>query len=399
MPSVRARKDNGKLYFDFQYQGQRCREYTLLDDTRANRRLMQKMLDKIEADITLNTFDYSSYFPNSKRAAEFEAARLNSERTACSHLPSFAEWADTWFNENLVRWRSATRESNRGAIEKHLKPRFGERPISAVTKPEVLALRGELASLPGKCLGTTLTAKTINHIIGVLSMIMSEAAERYEIDDPCRSIKRLRQKRVDINPFSLDEVQLILSSVRADFCDYFTVRFFTGVRTGELHGLRWKHIDFSRRQILIRETFSKGRWEYTKTDGSQREVDMSWIVFDALEARYEVISPKPDDLVFPNANGEPLNVQNVTNRVWYPLLRYLDLEARRPYQCRHTAATLWLASNENPEWIARQLGHTTTEMLFKTYSRYVPNLTRRDGSAFEQVLKSRGFRTSEADHA
>lgn len=126
---------------------------------------------------------------------------------------------------------------------------------------------------------------------------------------------------------------------------------------------------------------------------------MSSIVFDALEARYQALSPKPDDLVFPNANGEPLNVQNVTNRVWYPLLRYLGLEARRPYQCRHTAATLWLASNENPEWIARQLGHTTTEMLFKTYSRYVPNLTRRDGSAFEQVLKSRGFGNSEAAHA
>ena len=46
---------------------------------------------------------------------------------------------------------------------------------------------------------------------------------------------------------------------------------------------------------------------------------------------------------------------------------------------RHSAATLWLASGENPEWIAKQLGHTSTEMLFKTYSRYVPNLTRQDG--------------------
>lgn len=62
------------------------------------------------------------------------------------------------------------------------------------------------------------------------------------------------------------------------------------------------------------------------------------------------------------------------------------LKKRRPYQCRHTAATLWLASGEAPEWIARQLGHTTTEMLFRVYSRYVPNLTRRDGSAFERLI-------------
>lgn len=58
-------------------------------------------------------------------------------------------------------------------------------------------------------------------------------------------------------------------------------------------------------------------------------------------------------------------------------------------QTRHTAATLWLASGEAPEWIARQLGHTSTEMLFRTYSRYVPNLTRQDGSAFERLLASR----------
>lgn len=76
----------------------------------------------------------------------------------------------------------------------------------------------------------------------------------------------------------------------------------------------------------------------------------------------------------------------MTKRIWYPLLRHLGLRKRRPYQTRHTAATLWLAAGENPEWIARQMGHTTTEMLFRVYSRYVPNLTRRDGSAFERLL-------------
>ena len=82
------------------------------------------------------------------------------------------------------------------------------------------------------------------------------------------------------------------------------------------------------------------------------------------------------------------NAVNFTNRIWYPLLRYLDLEERRPYQMRHTAATLWLASGEAPEWIARQLGHTSTEMLFRVNTRYLPNLTRQDGSAMERLLAS-----------
>jgi integrase len=56
---------------------------------------------------------------------------------------------------------------------------------------------------------------------------------------------------------------------------------------------------------------------------------------------------------------------------------------------RHTAATLWLASGEAPEWIARQLGHANTQMLFSVYSRFVPNMTRQDGSAIDRLLATR----------
>ena len=56
----------------------------------------------------------------------------------------------------------------------------------------------------------------------------------------------------------------------------------------------------------------------------------------------------------------------------------------------------WLAAGENPEWVARQLGHSTTEMLFRVYSRYIPNVTRRDGSAFEAMLEK--LNTEELAH-
>ena len=125
----------------------------------------------------------------------------------------------------------------------------------------------------------------------------------------------------------------------------------------------------------------------TKTDGSTRVIDMNTIVYETLvQHRKEVGDRSP--FVFSGIQGKPFLNRNVTRRVWYPLLRYLNLSLRRPYQTRHTAATLWLAAGESPEWIARQMGHTTTEMLFRVYSRYVPNLTRQDGSAFEKLLQS-----------
>jgi len=138
--------------------------------------------------------------------------------------------------------------------------------------------------------------------------------------------------------------------------------------------------------------------QYTKNDGSQREIHMSQPVYDALLAQRNATGEYA--YVFCNRLGTPLSHNNITRRVWYPLLRYLGLNKRRPYQTRHTAATLWLAAGESPEWIARQMGHTSTEMLFKVYSRYVPNLTRQDGSAFERLLGTQfpTARSSEDDN-
>jgi integrase len=98
----------------------------------------------------------------------------------------------------------------------------------------------------------------------------------------------------------------------------------------------------------------RGRLDETKTDGSMRDIAMSQPVFDALMAQREVTyQPGGDTFVFANRNGEPLDVDNITNRVWYPLLRHLGLTKRRPYQTRHTFATLLLAAGENPEFVAR----------------------------------------------
>jgi integrase len=194
--------------------------------------------------------------------------------------------------------------------------------------------------------------------------------------------------KTQVDPFSLEEVQLFLARVRSDFRLYYTVRFFTGMRTAEIDGLQWRFVDFERRQILIRETLVQGRIETPKTVGSAREIHMSEPVLRALKEQW-AITKERSVFVFCNRKGEHLDYGNVTNRIWYPTLRLLGLKRRRPYQTRHTAATLWLAAGENPEWIAQQMGHSSTEMLFTVYSRFVPNLTRRDGSAFENLLAAR----------
>lgn len=379
MGSIRVRPSTGRLFFDFRFKGVRCREQTALEDTPANRKKMKQMLDRIEAEITLGTFDYLRYFPDSTLAQGF----VVKPSAPVSSTPLFKEFAALWLAEMSVEWRKTHIDTVTLSLDKYILPTFGEKPVGDITKAEILDFRRVLASVPGRK-GRPLSPSRINHIMTPLRMILNEAANRHGFGSPYAGIKSMKVPRTDVEPFTLEEVKLILDSVRADFRNYFLVRFFTGLRTSEVDGLLWQHVDFDRRQILVRQAWVGGEMVYTKNDGSYRSVDMSTLVHDALVAQKKVTGHL--NYVFCNSEGNPLNHNNVTNRVWYPLLRHLGLRLRRPYQSRHTAATLWLASGENVEWIARQMGHTTTEMLFRVYSRFVPNLTRKDGSAFERVL-------------
>jgi integrase len=95
--------------------------------------------------------------------------------------------------------------------------------------------------------------------------------------------------------------------------------------------------------------------------------------------------------IFPNRDGGTLDMTNLRERVWKPAVRRAGLRYRTMYQTRHTCATLMLAAGEDIGWAAKQLGHTSVEMVIRRYHRYIPNLTRRDGSAASRLLTAQGF--------
>ena len=387
MASVFVR--NGILYLDFRFKGHRCRERTGLPDNELNRRKLGQYCERMEAQITLGQFDFCKTFPNSSRCEVFSRQALR-EAALVAGCPLFSHFAELWFNEKTAEWRTSQIETVRSILNVHLLPCFGDKPVSLIDKAAIMAFRAQISQRSGRG-GKRISASRVNHIMTPLRMLLNEAADRFEFTSPWRNIKALRVPRTDIQPFSMAEISQILGTVRADFRYYYTVRFFTGLRSSEIHGLTWRHVDFERRQILVYQALVRDELIQTKTDGSYRAVAMNELVYQALQAQKASAhkgSPKLDDFVFCSRNGNPLDDRNVANRVWYPILRFLGLEKRKPYQTRHTAATLWLASGESPEWIARQLGHTSTNMLFRVYSRYIPNASRQDGTAFERLLAS-----------
>lgn len=387
MASINSR--NGKLYVDFRYIGQRCREQTLLTDTKPNRKRLENFVSRMEADIQLGSFRYENYFPQSKKLEQFQSLELmrstNSHKDSSSGFDSFSK---VWLEEKKPEWRDSQISNVEDIFRIYLIPHFGNVPLNTISKAKIMTFRGKLVKDGNN--RRPLSASRINHIMTPLRMVLTEASERFDFDSPWKNIKPLSEPKSNVSPFTLDEVMLIINNVRADYKPYYIVRFFTGMRTGEIDGLPWKNIDFERRQIIVDQAVVNGVIGGTKTTGSNRIIQMNQLVYDAL-LEQQSLTKHQGEFVFCTKTGTPLNHRNVTKRVWYPLLRYLELDKRNPYQSRHTAATLWLAAGESPEWIAAQMGHSNTKMLFTVYSRYVPNLTRQDGSALDKLLIARGI--------
>ena len=320
-----------------------------------------------------------------------EATATSSIRGA---IPDFAHFAESWIAEKKMEWRLSYLSAVRSILRRHLTPGFGVQPLGNIDRSQVMAYRAELSS-------RGLSPHTINRIIGILCGILDEASRRFGTTNPAQHLKRLKSRRPQVAPLSFEECMQVMKRVPPCYQHYLCLRLLTGMRSGEINGLRWENVDFERRRIYVRESFSNGRTDCTKNESSQRDIAMSLPVYQALLAQQNR-TRHLSAYVFCTRSCTPIDNRNFNRRVWRPLLLELGLKYRRPYQMRHTCATLWLAAGENPEWIARQLGHSTTEMLFRVYSRYVPNLTRQDGSAFDRLLAgalNHGIHTQETPRA
>jgi len=378
MPSIRARPDNGRLYIDFRYRGTRYREPLPYVNIPGDRRRAETFLRHVTQALDHGEFSYQDFFPNSRRAPQFPTASVTGGGM------TFRDFVPVWVADMTPQWSAIHLQTVRGVVNQHLLPTFGDQRLDAIKRADVLAFRATLAKCPGY--RGTLTPSRINKVMCFLRQILKEAAGRFDFQHPFHEIKPLRMKRSDVQPFSLGEAHALVEAIDPHYRHYLVTRFFTGMRSGEINGLRWANVDRERGLILVRETLVAGTLEEgTKTERSTRDIPLLPNVREAIEAQWAQRDPSCQS-VFPTPSGFPINAKNFNNRVWKPLLADLGLAQRRPYQTRHTAATLMLAAGENPEWVAYVLGHTNLQMLFRVYSRFIPNLTRQDGSAMANLL-------------
>jgi integrase len=390
MASVRVKRD--QLYIDFRWRGVRYREATRLSDTPEHRAEVCRRVRQIDGELAAGTFEYAKWFPQGPRRA-----RIAEQPSTGTGPPRYAEYVRRWLLDKEPRIGAGTAYDWRSIVEGRLIPRFGGMRVSEITEETIDAFLADLKRAPveeaGRRRRRKLSNRRVNIILQVLRQSLDRAVKRGWLEsNPAREVQRLREEKPEILPLSFDEVRRFLADGLQDDATrrYFTVAFFSGLRPGEQIGLRWDDLDWHRKLIGVRQTRTRWGDGPTKTIASTRDVDMLPPVERALRAQ-RAASQLRGAWVFVNSQGGALDITNLRERVWKPALRRAGLRYRTMYQTRHTFATLVLASGEDIGWVAQMLGHTSTEMVIRHYHRFIPNLTRRDGSAIARLTEEQGL--------
>ena len=173
----------------------------------------------------------------------------------------------------------------------------------------------------------------------------------------------------EMKPFTLQEIDLILSYKENPYKNFLGVAFFTGARTGEILALEWKDIDFENKTIAINKTRTLGMTKTPKTKSSTRVIDMlpQCEFFFREQKKVTGLSK----YIFLKSNGKIYNNSGDLLYEWYKLLEKLNLEKRNIYQTRHSFASNMLSNKENPLWVSQMLGHKTLNMTLEIYTKYI----------------------------
>ncbi|HKW93758.1 MAG TPA: site-specific integrase [Methylomirabilota bacterium] len=341
-----------------------------------------------------------------KRLAEAAAIRiqarlLDGDVSDLAHAPimvhpsviTFAAFTESWlaWYPGIHAVRPGTMENHRSAIRSHLIPFFGSKSISAITTDlieDFIASRrapGGSVRREGKALSDT----SLKVVLGTLKLILDRAVRRGLLPtNPMSQADWRALPRVEnVDPFTGLELRAILtsaSSVSSDFATLLRVWAQTGMREGELLGLKRSDLDLDAGAVRIERTWTRGRIGPTKT-GSTRTVSLVHPVaedtpeWQATPGRRTVLAGlralrvsamDPEGYLF-GSGTTPMDDTEL-RRLWRKTLHRAAVRYRPPETLRHTFASTLLSRNAPLLYVQQAGGWKNATVLLKHYSKWMP---------------------------
>ena len=256
-------------------------------------------------------------------------------------------------------------------------------------------------------LQTGATNRTAAKHLTVLKAALSHAVRlRLLPSNPADAVTKPRAERREMRIADADTLrQLLDGCANEDFRRLIYVAVHTGLRAGELLGLKWSDINWERRALQVlraRNEFTDSGFGEPKTSAGRRSVMLSEDAVGVLRghrlAQQEAwmsqgASWTAEALVFSRKDGSPENVRN-NSKKWGALCHRLGIDGLRFHDLRHTSATIALESGVHPKVVQERLGHSTISITLDTYSHVLPAMqedaARRIGDAMGDLGPARG---------
>lgn len=284
-----------------------------------------------------------------------------------------------------------------GIVENHLIPALGGMRLRELRPAHIQAAYG-------RWLEKGLSARSVVQHHRILKEALSHAVKwQFLAHNPCNAVEPPRARRLEMRVLSPEELKRALAA--ADGSSYgalIHLAAMTGMRQGELLGLRWRDVDLESRVIHVQQTVQwlPGRgfvFGQPKTPRSRRAIALSVESVQRLRVHRQrcleqrvLVGPgyKDSGLVFTTCVGTPISPTNL-RRGWRGILDAAALDHVRFHDLRHTAATLMLMAGVHPKVVSERLGHATISITLDTYSHVLPDMQRDATEAVERLLAER----------
>jgi integrase len=302
-----------------------------------------------------------------------------------------------WLESSL---RGAVRQSTFDryeiAVRVHIKPVLGRLKLAKLAP-------SHLAGFYQDKLAAGSAPASVNKLHVALHKALDQAVKWHMIPrNVAEVVKAPRPSPEEIQPLNREQAKTLLEVARKEdrFEALYMLAVTTGLRQGELLGLKWEDVDLEDGGIRVRRTLTRHKGRLVlgepKTKRSRRTVQLTEAAVEALEGHLACQMMHRDriedlyeyqGLVFATQKGTLVNPTNLRKRSFEPLLEKAGLPAIRFHDLRHTCATLLLSSNVNPKIVSEMLGHATIAITLDTYSHVLPNMQKGAARALEETLR------------
>lgn len=304
---------------------------------------------------------------------------------------TFADFAEKWLTEYAKpNVSQRTCWDYRKIVEGHLIPAFGEKMLAAITTEEIQEFVARQAR-EGKVtkIGSVGQAPgTVNKQLVLLKAIFERAIEwRYLKQNPARYVKRLKQPHYEMDYYRPEEVERFLQVTAYDSHLLLSVALFTGMRMGEIMGLRWGDIDLKKKVpvLHVRRSYSP-MFGFTepKSAAGRRTIYITPLL--ATMFQEAGIAKSPEDLVFTTADGQPLTPDHIRDYYFFPTCARADLRRIRFHDLRHTYAAMMIEIGASPKLLQEQLGHDSIDTTYRHYGHLMPSVSEGIGQRLEERM-------------